>query len=145
MTVTFYTNTSDKIVLDKDITALLTVTGTLKNETSITSPVMMFSDIDSIISDTNYVYIAEFNRYYFVNEIRSIRNNLWEISMHVDVLKTYADSIRENSAIIGRQQEQYNLYLNDGLFKTQQNPRIEQYSFPTGFTQLNFVLALAGS
>ena len=73
-----------------------------------------------------------------------VRNGLWQISGHVDVLSTYKDAILQNRAIIQRSESNYNLKLNDGLFKTQQNPRITTIPFGTGFTTSNYVLALAG-
>ena len=39
-------------------------------------------------------------RYYFITGIRSIRQDLWEISGHVDVLATYASEIRGTSAFV---------------------------------------------
>lgn len=39
-------------------------------------------------------------RYYFITGIRSIRQDLWEISGHVDVLATYASNIRGTSAFV---------------------------------------------
>ena len=93
----------------------------------------------------NYAYIPEFKRYYFITNIESVRNNVWRVSFHVDVLFTYREQIKRNSAIIERNENQYDLKLNDGLFKTQQNPRIAQIPFPSGFNTWNFVLAIAGN
>ena len=89
--------------------------------------------------------IGKFGRKYFVNNISSIRQGLIEISAHVDVLTTYKAKIRENRAIIKRSQGNYNLYLNDGSLKVQQNPKISTKAFPQGFiTSIEFVLAIAG-
>ena len=145
MTIDLYKNSSEVNKVDKDLELLAELTGTLKEETSIINPVILISDIDSYISSMNYAYITEFNRYYFITNIESVRNNLWRVSFHVDVLYTYKNNIRENFAIVERNENEYDLKLNDGLFKTQQNPRIAQYPFPSGFTNWNFVLAIAGN
>lgn len=145
MTFTLYTNASEINAVDKDITEVATLTGVLKESTSITDPVITVSDITQYITAINYAYIQEFGRYYFVTDIRSVANNLWEISMHVDVLYTYRDAIRANNAIIERNEAEYDLKLNDGLFKTQQNPRITTINFPAGFNTWDFVLAVAGN
>lgn len=145
MTIILYQNTSEYNAIDKSLSTLITLTGTLKEESSIIDPVITISDIDSYISSMNYAYIQEFNRYYFITNIESVRNNLWRVSFHVDVLYTYADEIKSNHAIIERNERQYDLKLNDGLFRTQQNPRIAQYPFPSGFNTWNFVLAVAGN
>ena len=144
MTITLYTTTSEKNAVNKQLVEITTLSGNLREETSVLTPVMNISG-NSSIANANYAYIAEFNRYYFVASIESIRNGLWRLSFRVDVLYTYRDYIKANSAIIQRNEIEYDLKLNDGLFKTQQNPRIAQFSFPSGFTTWNFVLAVAGN
>lgn len=144
MHITLYTNSSERINLTKNLTQLIALEGTLREETSILDPVILLSGIDSYLSTMNYLYIQEFGRYYFINAIKSVRNGLWEISCHVDVLYTYQTSILEQSAIIARQENNYNLLLNDGMFRTTQKPRIATYNFPSGFTDFDYVIALAG-
>lgn len=145
MNIVLYSNASEINAVDKNITELTTLTGTLREQSSIIDPIITISDIDDYIGSMNYAYIPEFNRYYFITNVESVRKNLWKVSFHVDVLFTYRDAIRANSAIIERNENEYDLKLNDGLFRTQQNPRIAQFPFPNGFNQWNFVLAVAGN
>lgn len=145
MTLTLYKNKSEYNAIDKDLETLLTLSGILREESSIIDPVILVEDLDDIITDINYAYISEFGRYYFINNITSVRQGLWRIMCHVDVLYTYRAGIRANNAIIERNELEYDLKLNDGLFRTQQNPRIAQYAFPLGFNTWNFVLAIAGN
>lgn len=136
---------SEKNKVDKTLTTIATMTGTLKNETSIIDPVIFFEASLSDLKNCNYCTISEFGRSYFVNNIRSIRNGLVELTCHVDVLSTYKSQIREQFAIVKRQQENWNLYLNDGSFKCYQNPMVLTKQFPAGFTTPSFVMAVAGS
>ena len=145
MNIVLYSNASEINAVDKNLTELTTLTGTLREQSSIIDPIITISDIDNYIGSMNYAYIPEFNRYYFITNVESVRNNLWKVAFHVDVLFTYRDAIRANSAIIERNENEYDLKLNDGLFRTQQNPRIAQFPFPNGFNQWNFVLAVAGN
>lgn len=148
MIIKLYRNSSEINAVNKNISEMSPeggIVGTLREATTIIDPSMLVTDVDSYIGDVNYAYIQEFNRYYFIKNIDSVRDNLWRIDMHVDVLYTYRDSIRNNSAIIERNQNYYDLLLNDGLFQTQQEPRIWQVSFPGGFTRTDFVLAVAGN
>lgn len=39
-------------------------------------------------------------RYYFITGIKSVRDDLWEISGHVDVLATYSSDVRNTSAYV---------------------------------------------
>lgn len=138
-------SSSEKNKLDKDVTTLATVTGVLKSETSIINPVITIEGDVSQFATCNYMEIPVFGRKYFVTNIRSIRNGLFEISARVDVLSTYATQIRQNTAIIHRQENRWNLYLNDGTFRIYQNPMVLTREFPNGFTTQEFVLAVAGS
>ena len=144
MTITFYNNASERNAVTKNLTELATLTGSLREESSIIDPKITIASMTGSIKDVNYAYIPEFGRYYFINDITSVRNGVWRISMHVDVLMTYAEAIRNNSAIIQRNENEYDLKLNDGLFVTQQNPRKSVHQFPAGFTDFDFVLAIAG-
>ena len=143
--IALQTNVSEKNKLDKDLTTIATVTGTLKTETSIIDPVILIEGNLSNYVGCNYMTISAFGRSYFVNNIRAIRNNLFEISAHVDVLSSFSAGIRSNSAIVRRQEKNWNLYLNDGTFRVYQNPNVLTKAFPSGFTTQEFVLAVAGS
>lgn len=145
MTVKFYKNLSDKIVVDKEITQIGNdVTGTLREGCSIIDPVIKFEAPTGInIIYANYAYISEFERYYYINNIKCV-GNLFECYMHVDVLKTYAAGIRANNAVVARQEKNYNLYLQDGVFKTYSQPHMQVAQFPSGFTDFNFIFSVAG-
>lgn len=148
MTIQLMSNLSEIERVDKTVNTLSTITGHLKDGTSVIDPVIILqgtpASVQQIVS-CNYMYIEDFGRYYFVNEITSIRNNLWEVSGHVDVLMTYSEQIRQQTAIIQRQEINWNLYLNDGSFKVYQNPMVLTKPFPAGFNTQQFVLAVAGS
>lgn len=138
-------NNSEQNKLNKDTKTIMMVSGVLKEETSIIDPVIKIECELSDVTGCNYLSIPVFGRSYFVNDIRSIRNGLVEFSCHVDVLSTYAEQIKNNTGIIKRQENEWNLYLNDGTFKVYQNPNVLTKAFPSGFTTQEFVLAIAGS
>lgn len=143
--VLLQTNNSEKNKLDKDLITISAISGTLKNETSIVDPIILIEvDLTNLIN-CNYITIPSFGRSYFVTNIRSIRRNLVEVSAHVDVLSSFATQIRNNAAIVRRQENNWNLYLNDGVFKVYQNPMVLTREFPTGFSTFEFVLAVAGA
>ena len=138
------TSNSEKNKLDKSITDIATLSGTLKDTTSIIDPIIVIEGDLSSYVHCNYMTIETFGRSYFVTNIKSIRNGLFEITAHVDVLTTYKDNIRNLNAIVSRQERKWNLYLDDGVFKTYQNPHIVTKAFPSGFTGQHFVLTVAG-
>lgn len=138
-------NTSELNKLDKTLTTITTLTGTLKTETSIIDPVIIVEGALANLKTCNYCTISEFGRSYFVNNIKSIRNNLIELTCHVDVVSTYKSQIRSQFAIVRKQENNWNLYLNDGSFKCYQNPIVLTKKFSNGFTTPSFVMAVAGS
>lgn len=143
MTIKLYKNYSDNNVLDKSITQVGSdITGTLREDCSVINPVIAIEGLTDLT--VNYAYITEFGRYYFINNI-VCKGKLYELQMHVDVLKTYASGIRGNNAVIARQQNEYNLYLQDGVFKTEAIPHYEIRKFPSGFSGYEFVLCVAGA
>lgn len=143
--ISFYINSSEKNKVDKTLTLITTLSGVLKESTSIIDPVIVIEGSLSAFTGCNYMIIEEFGRSYFVNNIRSISNGLIEISAHVDVLSTYKNAIRRNRAIIRKQEHAWNLYLNDGSLRVYQDPEIIVKTFSSGFTTQEFVLAVAGS
>lgn len=143
--ITLQRNNSERNRLTKEISDLFTVSGELKTETSIIDPIIMIECDLSAVTRCNYITIPTFGRSYFINNIRSIRTGLVEFSCHVDVLSSFAEQIKKNTAIVRKQENNWNLYLNDGSFKVYQNPIVLTKAFPSGFTTQEFVLAVAGS
>lgn len=138
-------NKSADNVADKDFETIDTLTGTLKEETSITNPSIRIN-YTGALQNVNYFYIPQFQRYYFVTDIRSIRNNIWEISGHCDVLTTALklSSLGDCIGITKKQENKNNLYLNDGSFRVYQDPIVTTKLFPAGFNTFSYVLAVAG-
>ena len=148
MNIVLMVNKSEPEKVTKELTTLATITGSLKEGTSVINPTILIQGtpvtVQQIVT-SNYLRIPDFGRYYFIRDISSVRTNLWEISCHVDVLQSYATQIKAQTAIIQRQMQKWNLYLNDGSFKVYQNPIVLTKPFPSGFNTMEFVLAVAGA
>lgn len=145
MELNLYTNNSADNVVTKSITLLTTMTGTLRENCSIVDPVITVENINNAIAAVcNYAFIPQFARYYFVRNI-TLSGKLWIISMHVDVLASFQTPLKSLDAVIARNENRYNLYLQDGFFKTYQNPHVSIKQFPGGFTNHSYILAVAGA
>lgn len=136
-------NLSEENKLDKTLTTVSTQNVNLKDTTNILNPTFILSL--STLPDFNYITATALKRSYFVKNI-VFSGGVWEVSCECDVLSTYKAEIRANKAIIKRQENEWNLFYNDGSFRTYQNPHIVTKSFPSGFdTSTNsFILAVAG-
>ena len=123
-----YMNKSDNNVVNKSITLVVQLTGTLRNETEIVNPTILIECADP--NSFNYIYIEQFKRYYYVTDRKSVRNNIVEITCHCDVLMTYKAQFLPLSAVIDRNTSDYNVYLPDSQFITSSRERIQLRKFP---------------
>ena len=144
-TIQLYKNKSEKEKLDKTIELLATYTGDLKSETSIINPsILIECNIDDVAL-ANYAYIPVFGRYYYITDITSVRTKIVQFNMHSDVLSSFKTQIRSNEAVIKRQEESYNLYIEDKQMKYYQKPLVTVKEFPNGFSGFSPVLSLSGA
>lgn len=144
MNLKLYENKSDNNKVTKSITQLYSLTGTLRDDCSIINPVIAVEGISAAnLVKTNYAYISEFGRYYYINNI-VCKGNLFELHMHVDVLETFGTAILNCSAVVSRQQSKYNLYLQDGVFKTYADNHYQIKQFSNGFNSHSFIFSVAG-
>ena len=141
-TIQLYNNNSEPERIGKSLSATQSFTGSLKDQTSIINPSILVNSAG--VPQGNYARINAFGRYYFITDIISVRNELWEIKMHVDVLQTYASQIRACGALISRQEYSFNSYLKDDLVPLSNDNRQYIYKFDNGkeFKINNIVLAV---
>lgn len=146
LSVQLMNNSSPVEKIGKTLSAGNTYNCALKDDTSVLDPVIIIQTSDNIYT-FNYMYISDFGRYYFINDIVSLNNNRWMIKAHVDVLETYKDAILSNTAVIRRQSTLYNTYLNDPEWKTYAYETIAAYKFKTTpFSKvLKYILTVAGA
>ena len=143
--VTFYVNNSENYRADKSLTQVLNTSVALKGGSGVENVEL---DINTSVDITqcNYMYISDFGRYYFITSIAVIRNDVYRVSAHVDVLSTYKSQVRSLSAIIARQETLANHYLDDAEFKTLNKSEVVTKRFSGGaFTKnMQYVLVVAG-
>lgn len=145
MNILLYTNNSEDNKLVKDLTLLATFTGELKEATDVLNPVITLTGIDEHIYKLNYVFIPELGRYYFVTDIESVNNNLWALTLHVDVLMSYQTDILNLSGILARQEYNYNMELRDTNIPTLQKTNIQYMKFPNTFSKYRIVMPILGN
>ena len=147
MTINFYINTSEKEKFDKSLTNEKSLTGFLKQATSVINPVITVEMKNP--SQYNYVHIPQFHRYYFISDIVNIKNNLWEIHMNVDVLESFKTQIKANKAIVEKSEQSAssNEYFNDGTtFYHDSREYNEIAMFQRGFdTAPSYILITVGA
>ena len=147
MEISFYNNVSEKEKIGKTLKNKTTLTGFLKQVTSVINPVITVEMKNP--SQYNYVHIPQFHRYYFISDIVNIKNNLWEIHMNVDVLESFKTKIKANKAIVEKSEQtaSSNEYFNDGTtFYHDSREYNEIAMFQRGFdTAPSYILITAGA
>lgn len=145
MEIKLYKTSSPRKKLVKELTDGITLVGTLRAQSSVMSPT--FTVQDTAVVGYNYCYIPDFGRWYYINGIDALRANLYELSLGIDVLMTYAAEIRQNYAIIDKAENfgaAYN-YINDGSWVNTNRMKQSIINFATGFNDTGeFILITAG-
>ena len=145
MEIKLYKTSSPRKKLVKDLADGITLVGTLRAQSSVMSPT--FTVQDTAVVGYNYCYIPDFGRWYYINGIDALRSNLYELSLGIDVLMTYAEQIRNNYAIIDKVESlgaAYN-YINDGSWVNTNRMKQSIINFATGFNDTGeFILITAG-
>lgn len=131
--IQLYQNNSEKNKIGKSLTSYKTLTGVLRNECSLTTPEILIESDSPILC--NYAYIANFGRYYFITDVKSVRNNLYIISLKCDVLETYKSRIYKNTAVLERSQYYWNLYLQDASMPIASNILTNTQAFNISFNK----------
>lgn len=153
--VSLYVNTSEANVVNKTLATIGTYQGAFRDSVSITDPVFTINEenvpvMNTLLVNCNYAYIPAFNRYYYVTSVVLVRSGLWQFTCHVDVLKTYWNDIKLTPAVIARQENIYNLYLDDDRFLVTSKRRYNTIAFPGRVASgsdpnaTSFILTLAG-
>lgn len=113
MLITLYNNLSDKLVINKSLVKIADILNAkLKENVTVINPVLMLSLSADLIS-ANYVYIPDFNRYYFITNVEYINAEVVNVSLSVDVLKTYSAEIMNSDVTAIRSTNHYDRYLYD--------------------------------
>lgn len=147
MEITLYTNESEKNKLEKTITNSILLEGNLRDESSIINPIILISsNKEDIPYMYNYAYVPAFGRYYFITDIESVRTGIWRVSMHVDVLMSYKEQIKNLNVIINNSEETgANNYLSGNQWITNVKNTTNIVNFPNGLNDNGeFILITAG-
>lgn len=146
MQVIFYHNKSDNNVVSKDISEVTKVLNiNVLGECSLLNPSMVLEK-DMNIYTSNYCYIADFNRYYFIKNITFLNGGLMKVELEIDVLMSYKNDIYNSTAFIERSEKNGNVYLNDSFLPILTERDIKLSNAFGGFSQTlyNYITVISG-
>lgn len=143
MTIKLYINKSAPNVCDKVLDSETTVEGYVRDATSLLNPTIVLQRNSPV--GFNYFLVPEFERYYFLTGVSTVVNGLVSITGTVDVAMTYKSQFREWNAVVKRNENKYNVLLDDGIFKAYQNSKHKVIAFPRKMDDYSFILAIGGN
>lgn len=145
MKVDLYINKSDNNVLNKTISKISSVNCIIKGAISFIAPNIIL-ETDEDMNEINYIYIEEFNRYYFIRDIIPMTGNRYAISCKVDVLESFKNEIKNincilaNTQLIGKDN-----YLPSDNWITKVKDKTDIINFPNGLSDNGeYILITAG-
>lgn len=110
MEIKLYNTSSNNNVLNKVLTDGKTFNIKLKNDTEIIGPVIILKSDVKI--DSNYAYIPEFERYYYIENISINSCNIYTLHLKCDVLMSFKDDILNSESYITSSNKNINPYYN---------------------------------
>lgn len=145
MQIKFYYNQSNDLQVFKDLASGETLEGTLRDASNIVNPIIMFQS--SAVMRYNYCYIPEWQRYYFIREVESYRNEIYIPQMECDVLMSFKNDIMHFEVVVDKQTlgENGDEYIDDGSLVCQNTMFNRTYTFARGFNNTpEYILITAG-
>ncbi len=144
MNLKLYTNISEKNCIGKTLINETDFQGVLREQSSIINPVIRVQSTE--LPNFNYAYLPDFKRYYFIVGIRNMTTNIWEISLSVDVLESFKESIKANTAIISDTESiGKDTYIEGEQWKANVKNNTELITFPNGLLSSGtYILITAG-
>ena len=93
MDIDLYTTDSAKNVLNKKLTKVKTIDGTILEYDQNVNNLRISLYTSDIF---NYVYIPDFKRYYFVNDVSISENGIKIYDLACDLLMTFANIVKQS-------------------------------------------------
>lgn len=159
MEIRLYNNYAESNRVDKTpyLLSRSTITGTLRNESSIVNPTILVdvkgnteyiidTSLNRVVmsngtkttiltaqvdfSTINYAYIDEFNRYYFITDVVVVNDRLIRLELKCDVLMSFKSILLQHSGLVARNEFQYNIGVNDNQMTFKAYPNVNIVEIP---------------
>ena len=145
-TIDLQINHSEKRALSKYVTSVLSLTGTLKSDTSVIDPIILIQCDLADVANINYMTIPIFGRSYFVKDIVIKENGHYDVYCEVDVLESFKSVILNNPCIVeAAESSGYDDYLPHESFVSTVKHKTDIIKFTGGLNDTGeFILITAG-
>lgn len=91
MQVEFYTTNDSTRTINKTLSLNKTINIVFRQSVDEQAPVIIMNENN--LTNSNYVYIPKFKRYYFISDVDNFNATLVKVQLATDLLMTYQDVI----------------------------------------------------
>lgn len=133
MDFTLYNVSAPNNKLDKVSTGTVVegYSGPATIDVSVMNPTLIVEDSSLHANDCNYMYIIDYDRFYYIEDIIiTTAKNMIIFKLREDVLQTFATQIKELKCIVKRQTYNYDMYLKDEKIPVDCRKPVIYRSFP---------------
>lgn len=135
--IVFYNNNSDRRCINKVLTDAKTISGNVKTQYT-SSGISIDIDISVAgIAPFQFNYMKLDNKYYFIDSVDFLSQNIIRVNCSVDLLETYKSQILNQIAVLNRSETSYNRYLNDDNLHINAYKRVQTKSFSNSFSAVS--------
>ncbi len=133
--ILYFTTDENNKVNKKLLNPSETFNCSVKNSISVINPIIILSN-DYDLSDYNYAYIPQLERYYYITDVTMITGQRYQLTMRCDVLMSNKEQIYKLNGVIAKTQDAryINEDFDDGSFINQRGVRVITKNFapPSG-------------
>lgn len=130
MILALYKNLSERNVLAKQVVAGDSLNGNIRDDLDVVHPRVVIQT--TVPSGYNYCYIPSLSRWYFIDSVTALSNNLMELSLTVDVLMSFRNAIFNLEAVISSNENEGNVYLLTSNYPCEERQFMQVKSFENG-------------
>lgn len=139
-------NTSENNTVGKVYTTLATVDCIVKNDCSMSNPTFILQYYGANLTKVNYIYVADWGRYYYTREREILTGSRYEIDGVIDTLESFKADIKRLNVILDHTQATgKNNYLPSNVWIRNTKNKTNILTFPSGLLENGeFILITAG-
>ena len=135
--ITFYNNNSDRRCINKHLTNAMTISGNIKSQYT-SSGISLDIDVSVAgITPFQFNYMKLDNKYYYIDSVDFISQNIIRLNCSIDLLESYKSQILKQTAVLERSQNIYSRYINDDKLVLNAYKRVQTKKFNNSFSAVS--------
>lgn len=141
MQIILYNNESPQNKIAKSIAQIASIIGVLRSEADVVNPtIRVYSENLPLF---NYAMIPEFSRYYYLRNVRAVRENIFDISLQSDPLMSF--DLSEVTGVVVESQSGGSNYLPNRNWVRLVKTKTDILNFSSGLLESGeYILITAG-